>query len=349
MKKLINITLTALCIFALVFTLSSCGKNNDISDNGTDGSSAAVTTEADTTPSVTEDTPNPASDFEYEVNEENNLITITKYIGTDLNVIIPETINSLTVSAIGEKAFENSTIETVILPQSCNEIKSRAFMQCKSLVSIEFNGPINEIGDMAFMWCKSLKSIDFSLGLIHISFGALSECTSLESIIFSENIVHISEQAFGVCTSLKNIALPNSLVTVRQNAFIGCTGLETLDLYCNNVYWEYNIFVNVPNLKKIIVHEGVTVLFDCFKDDQIETIILPKSIEQVGALYMPNLKEIYFSDGFPRSHKLSLELRPDFAKFRIESDNIVSIYYDPSTADWDLCPEDPAYKLVPIK
>ena len=74
------------------------GKNNGTTD-GTTASTTAGTD--DNIPEYNAAEANPASDFEYAVNKDGG-ITITKYIGTDTDVVIPEKIEGKNVTVIGE-------------------------------------------------------------------------------------------------------------------------------------------------------------------------------------------------------------------------------------------------------
>jgi len=74
-------------------------------------------------------------DFEYRVNEGN--ITITGYKGNARNIIIPERINGLPVTAIGDEAFAGhndvrtsmyiSNLNSVIIPDTVKIIGKKAF------------------------------------------------------------------------------------------------------------------------------------------------------------------------------------------------------------------------------
>ena len=59
---------------------------------------------------------------------------VKSYLGSAATVIIPETVNDLTVTAIGEGAFENNTtLVSIDLPDSITVIGKRAFAGCTSL------------------------------------------------------------------------------------------------------------------------------------------------------------------------------------------------------------------------
>ena len=60
---------------------------------------------------------------EYEYTESADGVTITKYNGSLESVRVPDTINGKAVICIGTEAFaENTSIETLILPQSVQAI-----------------------------------------------------------------------------------------------------------------------------------------------------------------------------------------------------------------------------------
>jgi hypothetical protein len=80
----------------------------------------------------------PASGFVTDL--ENGGIAIIKYKGQDKAICIPETIDGKPVTGIGE----------------------RAFMDCRSLISITIPESVASIGAMAFFRCFSLKAISVS-------------------------------------------------------------------------------------------------------------------------------------------------------------------------------------------
>ncbi len=95
-------------------------------------------------------------DFEYE--EYNNRIIITKYIGNDSVVTVPSKIEGKPVRAIGEAAFAfNRDLTKVTLPETVTGIRKKAFCGCTNLAVLTIDmDHIKNIGDAAFKWCDAI-------------------------------------------------------------------------------------------------------------------------------------------------------------------------------------------------
>ena len=75
--------------------------------------------------------------FEYVIVEGENKITITKYNGSAEEVTIPEEINGIPVTAIGDEAFKNNaTLKDVIIPLNIEKIGKDAFAGCSEELNI---------------------------------------------------------------------------------------------------------------------------------------------------------------------------------------------------------------------
>lgn len=97
-------------------------------------------------------------DFEY--TNHGTYCEITKYIGTDTEVTIPETINGLPVTSIGNSTFKDcSNLKSVKIPNSVTSIGEGAFNGCESLAGITIPNGVSSIGYGAFRRCCSLTSI----------------------------------------------------------------------------------------------------------------------------------------------------------------------------------------------
>lgn len=142
-------------------------------------------------------TENPASDFEY-ANDADEGMIITKYIGTDTDVVIPEKIHGRPVTQIQYEAFSGTDIVSVKMPDT-----------------------VTYMGVAAFRGCSSLTTIDLSQSLTTIDTEAFNNCTKLSEIKLPDALVSICDRAFLNCTSLENINIPESVTQIGNNVFEG--------------------------------------------------------------------------------------------------------------------------------
>ena len=124
---------------ALLMTLSSCSDTQNTPE--TDDQPPTPTEKREMTSDVQENKANgdspqgsvtDAANFEITENEDGT-VTISRYIGTETDIVIPSQIDGKTVSAIGNVtgttgAFEGCTsITAVVIPDGVTEIQDNAF------------------------------------------------------------------------------------------------------------------------------------------------------------------------------------------------------------------------------
>ena len=166
--------------------------------------------------------------FDYE--EVDGQITIKSYIGfDDLDVVvIPDRINNLSVTKIGEKAFENCKgVKEVILPKGLKIIGECAF-QFSGISSIILPESLKIIGEHAFSF-SGISSIILPESLSVIEYGAFSG-TKLDSIHIPSSINSIESLTFCACTELKWVSLANGITSIDSYAFDGCENLKKIDI-----------------------------------------------------------------------------------------------------------------------
>ena len=149
-------------------------------------------------------TPTDESYFTFDANTG----TITKYTGTDTDVVIPSTIGGVAVTSVGERAFSYCTsLTSVTIPNSITSIGYAAFDYCTLLTSVTIPNSVTSIGERAFGFCESLTSVTFNEN---------SQLTSIDA------------RAFNSCTSLTSITIPSSVTSIGYDAFYKCTALESI-------------------------------------------------------------------------------------------------------------------------
>ena len=188
----------------------------------------------------------PTSDFEVDTA---NTDTITKYNGTDEEVLIPRYINGVEITKLGNKSFEaNNAMKKVYMPFITSFFASNAgsaFMACKGLVEVEM--PLVEsLGNYAFLECLSLEKVKMPL-VKSIGDKTFSWCKELKNIEMPL-VKSIGEEAFFMCTSLNEVKIPKA-IDIKRSAFSQCTILKNVEMPLVKSIGEYAFF-ECGNLEK---------------------------------------------------------------------------------------------------
>ncbi|MBQ7114797.1 MAG: leucine-rich repeat domain-containing protein [Clostridia bacterium] len=180
-----------------------------------------VTTEP-TTEKLTSSFDDGMQEYKYVINKESNSVTITKYLGDNSTVWVPEEIGGYTVSAIGDKCFQKQSLKVVCIPETVRSIGNNAFQDCKNLTSVNFLGasPGVTVGNNAFQNCSKLENINLPEAKTIGNF-AFDGCTSLEKIELKPGTESIGEYCFRNCSSLTLIKIPDSVTYIGNGVFGG--------------------------------------------------------------------------------------------------------------------------------
>lgn len=165
--------------------------------------------------------------FEYTIS--NNEVTITRYIGEDSNVIIPDIIENLPVVAIGDSAFRyDSNIISITLGNNITKIEEGAFYGCTLLTNVFLPEKLQIIESFAFDNCKKIYDINIPNSVYDIGSCAFKDCTNLTNVSLPDTLNVISEKTFSGCSSLSNIVFPKKLKEIQAYAFSECTNLNKI-------------------------------------------------------------------------------------------------------------------------
>ncbi len=161
--------------------------------------------------------------------------TITQYNGSAIYLCIPEAIGGVPVKAIGENAFQfNRSLAYVTLPEGLETIEVGAFVNCFTLLHVDFPTTLETIADNAFAGGSYLGgSLELTLpeGLETISESAFTNCTSLRELYLPATLKSIGSLAFDKNWSLNYVYMEGLIPPeVAADAFAECSVLEDIDL-----------------------------------------------------------------------------------------------------------------------
>ena len=188
-------------------------------------------------PDPTPTTPASTSVYTYEVLTDGT-IRITSCQTSDVNLVIPDTIDGYTVTEIGANAFANQTsIQTVKFPANLKQIGVKAFANCTGLLEVTLPDTIQGAGQLCFSGCTALKKAVLNKGRINIVYGMFENCTSLTEVVIPDTVENVAMYAFLNCRSLTHLNLPASLKSISVHAFEGA-GVTTITYAGTKAQWQ---------------------------------------------------------------------------------------------------------------
>lgn len=222
--------------------------------------------------------------FNFRDNKPQELI-LTAYTGDGSDVVIPESIQNCTVTAIDNEVFKgNQNIRKVTLPEAINYLGSDVFRN-SSLVSV--NIPEN---------LRIIPSYSFN------------NCSELETVVFHDNIAVMSNTAF----KKTNISVPEELFSRVTNNFIPDSEENIIfqgddwnytiigengSIYaCINEYKGNSTDIIIPDSFNSVAVEEVRSF--AFKDvSAIKRIFFPETVRELNISFESSeLEEIMLPD-----------------------------------------------------
>ena len=208
---------------------------------------------------------------------------------------------------IAHGTFENSSVNTVVLPKKLGVIGAIWFKGCKLLENVSFPENVKVIDENAFEGCISLKSINIPETVTWIGDYAFKDCKSLESIDIPKNIGFGDSVFYN--TNIKNIEVKG----LKSGNTFNCEVplfvkniLEKQGINCPKYCLEReDIKRNILDIKDGIcfIPEGIKVIGKlCFKNfkKNLKTIIFPSTLEKIEYRAFDGLsvENVIFSEGF---------------------------------------------------
>jgi hypothetical protein len=148
--------------------------------------------------------PNSGDDFVIRQNAQGG-VTITGYTGTRKQVVIPQTIEGIRVTEIGQMAFYEKGLVSVTIPNSVTQIRDYAFSD-NQLTGVIIPNSVTSIGVRAF-GDNRLTSVTIGNSVTSIGNGAFNY-NQLTSITIPNSVTSLGSEAFG--GSITSITIPGN-------------------------------------------------------------------------------------------------------------------------------------------
>ena len=208
---------------------------------------------------------NPATDFEYDLNQAGDGVIITNYKGTSTEVVIPSEIEDFPVVRVDgylkdefhdyfdqytdhtnyvykmteasynvESAFANTNVTSITFPDSVTEIGIGCCANCTSLQKVILPKNLKTIDTLLFYNCKALKQIILPNGIKTIDKATFYN-SGLNSIEIPDTVYYINSIAFTNCTKLKTVTFGKGIEAIGDQAFVGCSNLTTFNIVVNHI------------------------------------------------------------------------------------------------------------------
>ena len=154
------------------------------------------------------------------------------------------------VTGIADNAFKNNTtVRSVIMPDSLTSIGERVFYCCSNLTNISIPDSVTNIGQYAFYQCTGLTQFAVPANLNYIGYCAFSGCSNLQDVYITDlsawcNVTFDRASTSGMYTKTnplygRNLYVNNKLITnlvipedmsIGDYTFAGCKSLTSITI-----------------------------------------------------------------------------------------------------------------------
>ncbi len=282
MKKRLLPILSLLClILCLSVLFSACDKDQDTTKGTEHELDRPNNTNDSLPPNGNQNSqPNQTTGTDgliYSINKDMRSYTLC-HIGSakEKNIVIPSEYNGLPVTGIAGDAFAGYAIESVIIPDSINDIETGAFENCDALTYTVYENA-NYLGNP---------------NNPHLYLANIIEKTA-QSVTISETTKVIGNNAFADCMNLTSILIPSHVTSIGASAFNGCVSLSAVHTQDLTAWCRINFKNESANpllhAKKLYVENNL-----------IENLVIPGDVTEIGNYTFANCTEISdidFPDG----------------------------------------------------
>ncbi len=215
-----------------------------------------------------------AADYTYTVEADG--VTITAYTGTSRRVKVPDVIEDKPVLRIAERAFYETGVTWVSLPDTVTDIGTAAFSGCNDLQTLHLPAQLKAISPAMLESCFRLHGLDIPEGVERIDTGALWCNFYLERLSLPASLTVIEHFNFTQCLSLERFDLAAGSTAFRTlddgRVLLSADGTQFISYRPWQERTEYVIpdgvttiwpyaFADMGTLKRVTAPESVTTVY----------------------------------------------------------------------------------------
>jgi hypothetical protein len=207
--------------------------------------------------------------------------TITDYIGSGGDIVIPSEINGVTVQQIGQRAFNcyfcANYLTSVYIPDTVISIGKDAFYGNR-LTSLVIPDSVTSIGFGAF-GSNKLTNVDIPNSVTSIGGCAFSH-NQLTSVVIPNSVTYVGNSAF-YSNQLTSIVISDSLTYIGDSVFSN-NQLTSVDIPNSVTSIEFYAFA-YNKLTNVVIPNSVTYIGTrAFGNNQLTSINIPDSVTDIG-------------------------------------------------------------------
>ena len=159
---------------------------------------------------------------DYEIIRKHGKVHIKKYVGDGGKVVIPSIIDGMPVTKLETMSFSDSKVSELIIPSSIKYIKSNAFLCCKELRKVTFQGSVYLDGAMFLgSGLEEVEGLDYLKGRLEDGyvFKGTKFFQSIETLIIGDTLLWCKSdtEEYVVPSRVKKIGrIPSKLLKMKK-------------------------------------------------------------------------------------------------------------------------------------